>query len=501
MFGLKRKPKSPEELEAQISAKAARRAAKIAAKGKAKTRLDEAREGQTEKSLAVLSIEWAGYILFIAAIGIIAGGYWYDVLFYTQQSTHPGIVAGLLVFALVVRSVAAFGDVILHATKPEKDDDEKDDLGLKALATKFVKNDSDRTWLRRLWVASIFACAFATVSFFSSGHETRQTAVAAVNATERTITDTKATRIAALERQKTEAKEARDAAIAAADATIKDLKDNVDGLSAADNVSLQEANRSKEAATATYTTTLADLNAQINAINAEEEGELKAVTVTKNTEQPFLSVYNFLARVWGTADGWAIAGAWFFAILFELLCAKLLAIVSSIMKALRRIAKTIQMQEAADEMHARIALERMRSNIEVEGIRLRAMAAHERGVADIELARREREVEKAKAQAEALRNGEPWVDPDELLTEKAALKKAENDAEIRRIREQIEKLEKGEADQPTIEPANDKPQEMTPEQFRIWKSQQAKKFYQDALKAGRIPVEDHLTSDNAKAAE
>jgi hypothetical protein len=542
MLGFNRPPKTPEELEARISDKAARRAAKIAAKGKARTRLDEAREGHASTSLAVHTINWAGYLVFAAAVLIILGGYWYDLLFYAQQSDNPGIIAGLLVFAFVIRTVAAFGDVILHATKPESGrrfrwrlqlwksieelppEEEDDALGLKSFAHKSEKGDGDRSWLRVLWVSSIVACSFATVSFFSAGHETRQAASQNISAQETTITSTKNARIAALEKQKTEAATARDTAVKAADKTIQGVKDETPNVSADDNITIRDANASKNQAAADYNAAAREINAQINAINSEEEAELKGVTTARVGAAPFLTVYSFLARLAGTAEFWAIAGALFFALLFELLCAKLLAIVSVVIKALKRIAKTIQMREAADEMHARIALERMRSNIELEGIRLRAAAAHERGMADIDLARREREVEKARAHADALREGVAWIDPDELLEETAALQRAENSVRIRKLRERAEKLLAGEVDPDAPEkpesetpPATETPETpeaetpspseeegalpngMTAEEFRIWKSNQAKKHYANGKDGLKIPVEDYLSTDRVAA--
>ena len=445
-----RKKRTPEEVEARISEKAARRAARLAAKGKAASLLEDAREGYRPKSLAVRTVEWSGYILFLAALVIIAAGYWYDILFYGQQADEWYIVAGLVAFAFVIRSLAAFGDVLLHWTKPRKAGEEEDEdfEGLKTLVRTHVKGDSDRAWLRGLWIASIIACSFATVSFFSAGHETRQADQQAIVNTETTVVASQADRVAAINAQKAEAKEARDTAIEAANETIQGVKDETPNVSADDNVTIRDANASKTKASQTYTETLNTLNAQINAIYAETGEKREQTQEQKNSTPPFQTVYTFLARLpfLNSADGWAIAGAWFFAILFELLIAKLLAIVSVLNKALKRIAKGLQMREAADEMHARIALERMKSNIDIEAIRLKGAQASEKAAADIVLAKQEREVEKAKAHAEALREGVPWVDPDELLTQIAEVQKAENAARVEKMKERIRKLESGEID-------------------------------------------------------
>lgn len=471
MFGIKlpfrRQARTPEEVEAKISAKAARKAARLAAKGKAASLLEDAREGYRPKSLAVRTVQWSGYILFIAALVIIAAGYWYDILFYGQQADEWYIVAGLVAFAFVIRSLAAFGDVLLHWTKPKKPGEEDDDEGLeglKSLVRTHVKGDSDRAWLRALWIASIVACSFATVSFFSAGHETRQADQKALQNTENTVVASQADRVAAINAQKAEAKEARDTAISAADETIQGVRDETPNVSAEDNVTIRDANASKNQANQTYTETLNNLNAQINDIYAETGEKRQETQEQKNGTPPFQTVYSFLARLpfLNSAEGWAIAGAWFFAILFELLIAKLLAIVSVLNKALKRIAKGLQMREAADEMHARIALERMKSNIDIEAIRLKGAQASEKAAADIVLAKQEREVEKAKAHAEALREGVPWVDPDELLTQMAEVKKAENAARVRKMQERIEKLEAGELDPDEQSPENDNRPEVDP---------------------------------------
>lgn len=440
---MKRAPKTPEQLEQAIAEKAARRAARIMAKGRAQTKLDEARDGAPAKPLAVLIVNWSGYAALFAAIAIIAAGYWYDLLFYGQQHHDWVVVVGLIAFAFVIRTVATAGDVILHWSKPERRRTDDPDDGLKAL---IGDNKGVRWSLRVMWIACIIACSIATLSFFSAGHEARQSEQADITTTETGITASKKERIDALDKQKAEALAARNDAWAAADKTIQSVKDEAPTVSAADNQTIQTANASKDAATTAYNEAVAALNTQINTINAEKETEMQAVTVQRVTAQPFMSVYAFLSRLFGTPEGWAIVGAWFFAALFELLCAKLLSTVFALLKVLKRVARAIEMREAADEMNARIALERMRSNIEVDAIRLRSAAAQERALADIELAQRERMVEKARAQAEAIRTGTVWVDPDNLLNVETELRRVEAEAKIRKIQERAAKIASGEID-------------------------------------------------------
>ena len=450
----KRTPKAPEILEQEIAERAARKAAKITANGRARTRLDEARDGLPARSLSVIIVTWSGRAALAAALLIIAAGYWYDLLFYGQQHHDWVVVLGLIAFAIVVRTVATAGDVILHETKPENRRATDPDDGIRAI----IGNNKGVRWsLRVMWIACIVACSFATLSFFSAGHEARQTETAGINTTETAIKASKETRIAALEKQKAEAAEARDTAWAAADKTISGIQDETPGISASDNETIRDANQSKDEATSAYNEALKDLNTKIDNINAEQETELKEVVVQRVTAQPFMSVYKFLSRLFGTPEGWAILGAWFFAILFEFLCAKLLSTVFALMKVLKRVAKALEMQEAADEMHARIALERMRSNIELDSIRLKATHAQERAMADIELAQRERLIEKARAQAEALRTGTVWIDPDELLEEEAALKRAEINVRIKELRDQAADILAGKpkaelAPKPIVEP-------------------------------------------------
>lgn len=480
-FSFFRRSWSPEEVEKSIADRAARRAAKLAAKGKAASLLEDAREGYRPKSLAVRTVEGSGVILFVAALAIIAAGYLYDILFYGAQSSNVFIIIGLVIFAFVIRSLAAFGDVMLHWTKPDKDGETDDDQlqGLKQLSRRMVKNDADRNWLRVLWIMSIIACSFATVSFFSMGHESKQRAAQNIEATTGVIANTRQVRIDALEQQKGEAATARDAAIAAADATIKGVEDEFGGVNTQDNITIRDANASKNTALATYNRTVADLNKQINDINAETGLRQEGQQEQKNESAPMQSVYVFLARGPGTAEQWAIAGAWFFAILFELLIAKLLAIVSVLNKVMKRIAKGIQMREAADEMHARLAIQKMRSNIDLEDIRLKAAAAKERALADIDLAQQEREVQKAQAQAEALRDGRVWIDPDEMLQVKAELEKAENHARMQKMKDRTERILSGDLD-----PDED---EMTDAQRRAQKAGQAAGA---ARNRDKIPIGD-----------
>jgi hypothetical protein len=439
----KREPKTPEQLESAIAARAARQAARIAARGKARTKLDEAKDGIHVRPMSVIIINWSVYAALIAAIAIIAAGYWYDLLFYGQQHDDIAVVIGLIAFAFVVRTVATAGDVILHWSKPEHRRDTDPSDGMKAI---IGDNRGVRWSLRVMWIGSILACSVATLSFFSAGHEKRVADAAGITATETGIMTSKKERIDALEAQKKEALEARNTVFEAADNTIAAIKDETPGISVADNETIQKANDSKDAATIAYNDTVKDLNDQINAINAEKEEEIKQVTVERVTAIPFLSVYQFLSRLIGNADGWTIVGAWFFSALFELLCAKLLSTVFALMKIVKRVSRAIEMREAADEMNARIALERMRSNIEIDAIRLRSAQAQERALADIDLAQRERMVEKARAQAEAIRTGAPWIDPDDLLNVETALRRAETEARIRKIEERAAKIAAGEID-------------------------------------------------------
>ncbi len=495
-----RAPKTPDEVAARIKAKAERRAAKIHASGKAASMLDDAREGHYRRSIAVRVIDWSGKSLLIAALLIIMAGYWYDILFYTQQTDNLLIMIGLLVFAIVARTVASAGDVILHWTRSDSDD-----AGQVAL----VGSGSLRRWLRALWVASILACSFATLSFFSSGHESRQTAQAGITTIESTSDASKAERIAVLEGQRASAKVLMDTAIATAQDTIDSTRDQVAGLSREDNVTIREANANKDKALAKFEAKSDEIDAAINVIQLEREAVADTAAVSRVTAVPFLAVYKFLSRMGGTAKGWAIGGAFFFALLFELLCAKLMAISFFLMKMTSRVAKQIQMREASEEMNTRIELQRMRSNIELDEIRLNALHMQERAEADIELARRERQVEKAKSQAEALREGRPWVDPDEMLEEQAELIRAENQAKIEKMRAQAKALREGEVDPddlPEDLSSNDNNEEkpdptkpMDDADHWIQKSIDARRFLKEA-RGFRIPVPETLSARETEPA-
>jgi len=497
MFWKSKAPPSPNALKEGISEKAERRAAKIIAKGASRTLIERAKAEHHSESLGVKTVRWSSYILFFAGILIIGVGYWFDVVFYTQQSDIWYVSIGLLLFAIVIRSIAALGDVMLHWTKPGADKSEDEDaFGIKDLATGIIKSDSDRHWLRIMWIGSIAACFIATLSFFSAGHEARQDAGAGIEQSQTTLTDTKQTRIDALEAQRTAAKEARDTALAEANATIQSVRDETPNVSASDNQTIQKAEDSKVRATDRYNDKSDEIDALINQIRAEEAEETVLLTEQKNASPPFISVYEFLSRGFGTANGWAIAGAWFFSVLFEIICAKLLAVISALTKWLRRIAKSMSLREATDSMTARIALDRMKSNIEIESLRLEAQRRQEEADAEIELALRLRAADKARAQAEALRNGVPWVDPDILVNEQANLERAKIDKQIADMRAEAERLRNGEqplspqAPPPPPPPEPPKPDPeapLTPSQVgRLGAA--ARNHYRKALEAGKIEV-------------
>lgn len=435
--------RTPEQIAEAIAAKTARRVAELKAKKKASEALGDLRPA----SLSVRLVRGSSYALLIAAFAIIAAGYWYDLLFYAQQAaTWQGMI-GLLAFAFVARTVATGAPVVLQWARPEKvKADEEDDAPWwrrVARASFGGENRAARTSLRVLWVGSLIACGFATLSFFSSGHEQRLATGAALERQDEAITASAQVRVNELVAQRDAAAATYERTLEALEGTRKTIEDQVVGVSTDDNETLRDLSAQILLATENYNATVAGLNQQINGIRAEQADDNIEVAVDRATAIPFLGVYRFLGRWFGTDEAWQVGGAFFFAVLFELFCALLLVSTFAIMRVMTRVAKSIELREAGEDMRASIEINRMRANIELDGIRLKAQQAKERADADIELALREREVEKAKAHAAALRAGTPWVDPDDLLEHEADLIRAKNEARAREIREEIEGLRSG----------------------------------------------------------
>ena len=111
-------PSTPEEIGEAILGKAEREAAKIVAEAGRRKKLAEA--GKQTMSAAIFLIRATSWGVLGAAAIISLAGYWYDALFYWQQSDNLAIQIGLLALALTLRTLSISIPVVLQWAKPQE---------------------------------------------------------------------------------------------------------------------------------------------------------------------------------------------------------------------------------------------------------------------------------------------------------------------------------------------------------------------------------------------
>lgn len=504
LFKTKSEPLSPED----IASKAEEQSKRIEAEIDARAVLEKARRKREKRSMSGWLVTITGVVFILAALAIVSAGYWYDFLFYGSQSDNIGIIVGLIAFAGVARTCAVFLPVALDATKPDQDKDDKSGF------LKFVQLAPEhRAFIKVLLVGAICVCSIPTLSFFVSGHDSDTQNQASQVQDIDAFKARKKARIDAIYKGLDTSKETRDFAVNEAQKSIDAVKDENPGVSIADNETIRSATQTKQAAIDAYTVILSEKQSTIEAIEAEVFVGSDGEVIAHPTAAPFKAVYRYLSQLVGTEEIWAAIMGGFFAVMFELFCAGLTFLSFILIKVLPRAAQAIEMRHASDHVEAQLKLDRMQADIElgalrlkdeleqerlraeIEATRLKIQQETERANASIELARREREVEKANQQAEALRNGKPWIDPDNMVEAESARQRAIQQARIRELTEISEKLQSGELNANDLD--EDGELKLTAEERRQRKAKAAKEFYKDAVNSNKIPLPETYEEDAA----
>jgi hypothetical protein len=385
--------------------------------------------------------------LFLSYVCAVIAVYILDFIFFGSLVAFGPLTFVFVLIGFVLRSGAVFAGIVLQKLKGHDE----------------IKGD--RAMIRALWIFCVVACLASAINFFAAGHAHKASESLMGGAVAETTVASKGERISAIQAEIDGAKAEMDESIAEVNRSIDAiLDDGVPGISASDNQSLMSLRAEIKEYRDDFKALRVEKEAAISAIRAEKETALVDEAVADNTDDTW-QVFIWLGQnmPFGNSDGWSTWGLFYFAMLIEAIAAFGLGAYVAIHHYLQRIIAHHAIEEDVRSIH---------HEAELTSARIRAKALKKK------LAR------EANAAALAMVEDDP-----ELHAAKAAV----NWLASLMVPEPVA--------EPEPQPANDKPPEMTPEEFRLWKSQQAKKFYQEALKAGRIPVDDHLKSDIARAAE
>lgn len=385
--------------------------------------------------------------LFLSYVCAVIAVYILDFIFFGSLVAFGPLTFVFVLIGFVLRSGAVFAGIVLQKLKGHDE----------------IKGD--RAMIRALWIFCVVACLASAINFFAAGHAHKASESLMGGAVAETTVASKGERISAIQAEIDGAKAEMDESIAEVNRSIDAiLDDGVPGVSASDNQSLMSLRAEIKEYRDDFKALRVEKEAAISDIRAEKETALVDEAVADNTDDTW-QVFIWLGDniPLGDSDGWSTWGLFYFAMLIEAIAAFGLGAYVAIHHFLQRIIAHHAIEEDVRSIH------------------------------------HEAELTSARIKAEALKR--------KLAREAnaAAIAMVEDDPELHAGQAAVSWLaslmEPEPAPQASPPPANDKPPEMTPEEFRLWKAQEAKAFYKEALAAGRIPVEDHLKSDIARAAE
>lgn len=414
-FGSKKTPLTPEEIGEAILSKADREAARIVAEAGRRKKLAEA--GKQTMSAAIFLIRATSWGVLAAAALISLAGYWYDALFYWQQSDNFAIQIGLLALALTLRTLSISIPVVLQWAKPQDDRPRERFYFFRFWKNKPIKADADgdgqvtlheflaanrlaRATLRFIFVVSVIGCSVATLSFFASGHETRQAKVETIAATEGVVVANTAEQIAGLEKQIADIRADRDKTVETAQRGIDALA--VDGTDKNDGPEFTKQYTDRQAAADNYAQVeIAKLNKQIADLRTGKQTaeETKVKQLSENA--PFLGVWRFLAELTGLpVEVWTFAGVLFFTFAFEFIIAFLLGAAYALLMKTNAMIRWLSAKEARHVMKWEIETAKHEAAARLEMLRAQAVREAEEAAFNLSLTRQKAQEDEARRVAE-----------------------------------------------------------------------------------------------------
>lgn len=415
IFNKNKTPPTPEEIAEAIKSRTDREAARIIARAERRKKLAES--GKPTMSAAIFLIRATSWGVLGAAALISLAGYWYDALFYWQQSDNFAIQLGLLALALTLRTLSISIPVVLQWAKPEHHqktrtylfqfwknkpiNPDRDGDGEVTLQEFIAANRLARITLRFIFVISVIGCSFATLSFFASGHETRQAKVETIAAAEGVVTTNIGEQIAGLEKQIADLRADRDLAVATAQKSIDGLA--TDGSDKNDGPEFTKPYTDQQKAAQDYAQTeIAKLNLQISNLRTGKQTAEETTVTELASNAPFLGVYKFMGRLnsgW-TEESWTIAGVIFFTFAFEFIIAFLLGAAYMLLMKTNSIIRWLTAKEASNVMKWELKIAKHEADALLESRRAQAAREAEEAAFNLALTKQKAREDDARREAE-----------------------------------------------------------------------------------------------------
>ena len=527
--------KTPEEKAALKVAKMEAGDIVRAANEKRKEAAHEAKEAAARKGRgasiekAIIKITDIGFVVALSVACLVA--YVLDMIFFFQQSSVLWLSLLMCALGFIFRTIAIAGGVMLEWAEEDEKNEPADPLDVKkarfVAALRWVGRrlsfSTARMTLRVMTYLCWIVCVYATVSFFSSGHEMRKFAAESTTAIESAQTVNAESIVkdlrdqnATLDKDKQDIRADRDKLIAGARQSMSEVQ--TDNVAENDDLSLYERNiarynteadgkiAAKDALIATNNQKISDL--------LTGKGDAIVEAAKERTEvDPSLAVYSFLAGLTGmSTDGWTVFSAVLFALVFELIVDTGLKNYFRLKKGFKARLRRIEMRQVVEDAEWELHRFQTISAANLVNARARAQAADAAALQERELADLTMRTERERARTEAARMGVPWLDPvielnvrQKLAEAEASKKLAEIEGDIRKAEREAELLRNPPA--PLPPPPAPPPPPPPPTDWRLeigpdglnhyqrmnLKSQQSKDFDKDADDVAarlKVPTED-----------
>ena len=530
--------KTPEEKAALKVAKMEAGDIVRAANEKRKEAAHEAKEAAARKGRgasiekAIIKITDIGFVVALSVACLVA--YVLDMIFFFQQSSVLWLSLLMCALGFIFRTIAIAGGVMLEWAEEDEKNEPADPLDVKkarfVAALRWVGRrlsfSTARMTLRVMTYLCWIVCVYATVSFFSSGHEMRKFAAESTTAIESAQTVNAESIVkdlrdqnATLDKDKQDIRADRDKLIAGARQSMSEVQ--TDNVAENDDLSLYERNiarynteadgkiAAKDALIATNNQKISDL--------LTGKGDAIVEAAKERTEvDPSLAVYSFLAGLTGmSTDGWTVFSAVLFALVFELIVDTGLKNYFRLKKGFKARLRRIEMRQVVEDAEWELHRFQTISAANLVNARARAQAADAAALQERELADLTMRTERERARTEAARMGVPWLDPvielnvrQKLAEAEASKKLAEIEGDIRKAEREAELLRNPPAPlPPPPAPPPPPPPPPPPTDWRLeigpdglnhyqrmnQKSQQSKDFDKDAEDVAarlKVPTED-----------
>lgn len=457
------KKKTTEEIIAGIEHRAAVRQKQIETKARIREVMHKHRPMKTMRittGAAILLIKVSDTALLFAFLGMCLVAYALDMIFFFQQSPILWLALLFGFFGLVIRTIAINGGVVLQWVKLDQKAAPAPITGkgwqadLHRLARFLQRNvHLSRSTLRVITVVCWVACAYASVSFFSSGHELRQFEQESITTAETTTTASKTERIdrikddqQKLRDDKVDIRADRDKLIAGARESMRQVLTDKD----ASNDDLSTFERNVQRYNTDADTKLAEKDAAIakfdDDIKALEQGKEEAKTGAvkeRAANPPFLAVYKFVSDVTGwEVNGFTIWSALFFAFVIELVVDTGLGAWFRTHEFFGHVIRDLTLKERQRALEWDIDQFNLESAAKIARSKAEALAQEQAALQKLELAAVWRNTRRAELKAQAAADGKPFVDPFTEIDAETEKLEAEARARITRIKRDAAEAER-----------------------------------------------------------